>query len=946
MIVRALSLLLSVVAMAQPLAASAQAPSKNSDWWSLKPIRAIAPPALKLSTVKPRAGVNLQSWFQNPIDRFVLDKMLSKGLSPSAPADRRTLIRRATFDLHGLPPTPDEIDNFVKDRSPNAWSKVIDRLLASPRYGERWARHWLDVVHFADTHGYDKDKRRDAAWPYRDYVIRSLNEDKPFSRFLKEQIAGDALYPDNPDAVIATGFVAAGPWDFVGQVELREGTVEKEKTRVLDRDDMVANAMSTFASVTIHCARCHDHKFDPIPQRDYYRLQAVFSGVERGERGYSDLANASKRRELTDSRTGLVAKRRAIMSSIAGIRTPEIDRIDTDLRIMKEALVEPTPLPGILPPKASPSNGYHSGIEAQPDVTKWVQIDLGSELPIDEVVLIPARPTDFKDTPGFGFPVRFQVELSTPTTKSTISDQTATDFPNPGNTPYVAHGKGKATRYVRITATRLWKRTDDYVFALGEVHIISRGVDVAAGKTVTALDTIEAGRWSTRFLNDGFDSRKALPDMSIPRIVESELRKWEIGKQIALKEEERRRLVDAAIDPATRQSLQDVEAAITKLDADLRALPEEKKVYAVVPRAPRPIWLLKRGDVEQHGDEVTPGALTCVQGMNADLQVRSGSTEGARRAALADWLADPKNPLTWRSIVNRVWQYHFGKGIVDTPNDFGRNGALPSHPELLDWLAENFRSRMQEGKKTTTATTQQKYRNGEIQKDGLDKRDNRQSAIDNKESLKSLHRLIMLSQTYQQSSASDPALAKIDGDNRYLWRANRMRLDAESVRDSVLAVSGAMDWMMGGPGYEPFRFKDDHSPIYDHSDLARINDPKTWRRTIYRFTVRSVPSPFLESLDCADPNVNTPVRNTTLTALQALSLLNDPFMVRQAELLAARVCQKKQSLQAQVHEAFRLTIGRQLLPGEEVKLTEYAGKHGIANACRLLFNMNEFVFVD
>ncbi len=241
----------------------------------------------------------------------------AKGLSPSPEADRRTLIRRVTFDLTGLPPTPEEVEAFVDDRAADAYERVVDRLLASPAYGERWARHWLDLAHYGDTHGYDKDKRRDNAWPYRDYVIDSFNRDTPYGRFVFEQLAGDVIMPDDPRGIIATGFIAAGPWDFVGHEELREGTVEKDKTRLLDRDDMVTTAITTFASLTIHCARCHDHKFDPIPQQDYYRLQAVFAGVERGDRPIEDRDAKVKRTELARREAELVIQGAALTRSIA-----------------------------------------------------------------------------------------------------------------------------------------------------------------------------------------------------------------------------------------------------------------------------------------------------------------------------------------------------------------------------------------------------------------------------------------------------------------------------------------------------------------------------------------------------------------------------------------------------------------------------------------------------
>jgi hypothetical protein len=280
-------------------------------------------------------------------------------MHPSVPADKRTLIRRVYFDLIGLPPSPGDIAAFQADKNPNAFEKVVNRLLASQRYGERWGRHWLDVVHYGDTHGYDKDKRRDHAWPYRDYVIRAFNDDKRYSRFIKEQIAGDVIYPNEPDGIIATGFIAAGPWDFVGQVELAEGTVEKAKTRVLDRDDMVMNTMSTFNSVTIHCARCHDHKFDPITQRDYYRLQAVFAGVERGERPYADKVSWERRvkleKELLDASTRLAA----LEKKATAVTSPRVTALDIKLKILHEAM---DALPISANSKPSPTNGYHSDI--------------------------------------------------------------------------------------------------------------------------------------------------------------------------------------------------------------------------------------------------------------------------------------------------------------------------------------------------------------------------------------------------------------------------------------------------------------------------------------------------------------------------------------------------------------------------------------------------------
>ena len=645
--------------------------SDDPAWWAFRPL--VRPPV---------PAVKEPSWIRTPIDAFILSRLEAQGLRPSPEAPRPTLIRRLTFDLHGLPPTPEEIDRFLDDDDPDAYEKLVDRLLASPRYGERWGRHWLDVVHYGDTHGYDKDKRRDHAWPYRDYVIHSLNDNLPYSRFIREQLAGDVLEPGDPRGVIATGFIAAGPWDFVGHVELAERTVEKLKTRLIDRDDMLANAMSTFVSLTVHCARCHDHKFDPIPQRDYYRLQAVFAGIDRGDRPFS--------RELDQAQRALETQRAEV-----------VDRLDT-----------------------------------------------------------------------------------------------------------INHQIARAT----------------------------------------------------------------------------------------------------SPDPALRAHREAARRELADLDARVKALPAGALVYAVRPHAPRPIFLLHRGDVEQPGETIGPGALSCVPDLESVFTLSDPGDEGARRAALAGWIADRRNRLTWRSIVNRVWHYHFGRGLVDTPNDFGRNGSRPTHPVLLDWLAVEFR--------------------------------------DGGQSLKALHRLIVRSAVYRQSSRDDPTAARVDADNRWLWRMNRHRIDAEELRDSVLAVSGTLDARMGGPGFPLFRFKDDHSPIYDHTAPEAIDNPQVRRRTIYRFIVRSVPNPFLECLDGADPNVNTPVRSTTITALQALALLNDVFMVNQARAFARRLESRESDPRRRIEAAFLGAMGRPPRAVERDALAAYARQHGLANACRLLFNTNEFLFID
>jgi mono/diheme cytochrome c family protein len=873
----------------------------GSAWWSLQPLRTVQVPRVN------------SPWAFTPIDAFILQKLQEQRLSPSPQADRRTLIRRVTFDLHGLPPAPEDVAAFLADTAPDAYEKLVDRLLSSPRYGERWGRHWLDVVHFGESHGYDKDKPRPNAWPYRDYVIRALNADTPYARFIREQLAGDVLYPEDPQGIVATGFIAAGPWDFVGHVELREGTVDKEITRLLDRDDMVSTAMSTFISLTVHCARCHDHKFDPITQEDYYRLQAVFAGVDRAERAYDeDPERAAVRRSLIAERNVLLPRRQRVLRTMDEVSTPEIQVLDQKLRPLQTELARPPQ-----GTQGSPTNGYHSAIMPTADHNKWVQVDLGRSVSIDEVRLIPARPTDFPDTPGFGFPVRYRVDVSDDAkfaAPENLADHTAADAANPGDQPLVVAAKGKKGRFVRVTATKLWPRTNDYVFALGELQVISASRNVAVGASITALDSIEAGRWSRAHLVDGYSSRARLDGNGHLPDDQREKLEGEARRLLA----QREKLVLAELDEATRREFNHVATRFAEVMRKLSALPPQQMVYAATRRfasngnfspapMPRPIHLLHRGNVKAPGRLMQPGALSCVPQLAWDFKLGTASDEGRRRAALAEWIADERNMLTYRSIVNRVWHYHFGRGIVDTPDDFGRMGGQPTHAELLDWLARDF------------------LRSGG--------------------SLKRLHRVIVSSAVYRQSSTVRSECAQIDADNRFLWRMNRRRLEAEAVRDAVLLVTGKLDPRMGGPSDQQFFFKDDHSPVYDYTRFD-VDSPASFRRSVYRYLVRSVPDPFMECLDCADPSLLTPRRNATLTAQQALALLNNAFTVRQAEHFAERLRAEGADVKQQIGRAYEIALCRAPSPAELRLLSDYAARHGLANACRLLLNSNEFIFVD
>ncbi|MFP6583720.1 MAG: PSD1 and planctomycete cytochrome C domain-containing protein [Candidatus Hydrogenedentota bacterium] len=867
-------------------------PPAKDDWWSLQPL----------------VEVELPGGEDQPLDRFILKKLETEGLSPSRSASPLTLIRRVTYDLHGLPPTPREIENFLNacqqetggadQVGDKAYSELIDRLLQSPRYGERWARHWLDIVHYGETHGFDKDQRRDNAWPYRDYVIRAFNEDKPYAEFVAEQIAGDALKPEQPDGVIATGFLAAGPWDLVGQQEVREGTIEKKRVRNLDRDDILTNVFNTFQSTTVQCARCHNHKFDPIPRVDYYRTQAVFSGIERADRDYESPQKASERRMLNDRISQTSASLEKVNNAIQDSLPQNYHDLQKDLERLGRKR-------GSLESKLednSPSNGYHGVVANTPDEHQWVEIDLGESVDLDELRLIPARPTDFKDTPGFGFPRRFTVRVfDAPETNEgeIVADYAQEAFPNPGNSAFVVQLGGKPVRKIRIDAYELWERNKDYAFALAEVEAMTEDGNVAQGKTVRASSSIDFGRWHTRFLVDGYDSRTRL-----------ETNKPENEDEIARVESEMediRKQSDKLLRRRAKKSALREQAELTSRLAEYRsqlgALSSPKKVYSVSSRDSRPIFDLPRGNEGTPGDQVFPAALSFISELSAKFPAAQDD-EATNRRHLAEWITDNDNPLTWRTMANRIWQYHFGRGLVDTPNDFGRAGNLPTHPELLDWLAIEFR------------------------KTG---------------SVKDLHRVILASATYRQSSQIDDTNAGIDASNRFLWRMNTRKLDAESVHDSILAISGKLDLTMGGPSYEAFNYTHDHSPKYD---FLGKDSPDVWRRSVYRFIVRSVPDPLFEALDCPDPNMNTPIRNETLTAPQALAMLNDAFILTQAVYTAERLVSEYENLNDRVRALHARALGRYPEPDEIGTLSEFTEKHGLPSLARLMFNLNEFVFVD
>jgi hypothetical protein len=859
---------------------------------------------------------NDADWARNPVDAFVLAKLQDRGIHPSAQADRRTLIRRVHFDLIGLPPTPDDVRAFVADPSSDAYEKLVDRLLASPRYGERWAQHWIDVVHFAETHGNDQDRVRPNAWPYRDYLIRSFNTDKPYARFVGEQLAGDVLYPDDPQATVALGFLAAGPWDESSQMSIQDGTIDKLVARNLDRDDMLTTTMSTFASTTVHCARCHNHKFDPVSQAEYYNLQSCFAGVDRAERPFdADPKVHLQRQTLLRRKLELDWNRDALTPALLAANVQ--DEVAAWERTGAKASDVWTAL---TPDTFTASNGTTLVLQkdnallasgSDPDTDVYT-ITASTKLKNVTAIRVEVLADDSLPAKGPGRAVNGNFHLTELRLFASPKSGGATTAPSAETRVELQHASAdfEQPNYGSATAIDGQPQTGWGVHpAEGKPHHAvyetknSPGYD--GGTTLKFVLEQQVGRKHTI-------GRVRLSVTTAPRPVKAEVIPPDIATILKGPAEKRT--------DAQRVTLA-VHVLKQRIDSQLAALPQPAQVYAgttdfradgsfTPAKGCRPVLMLKRGDVAQPAAAAVPGGLACVPGLSASFELSAANDESARRAALANWLTDPKNVLTWRSIVNRVWHHHFGRGLCDTPNDLGLMGGKPSHPELIDWLAVWFRD-------------------------------------DARGSLKALHRMLVTSATYRQSSAHDADHAKLDGDNRLLWRMNRSRLDAESVHDAILQMTGKLDLVTGGASVKQFNMSPGRAqtPNVDYVGFS-ADDPANFRRSVYRFLFRTIPDPFMETMDCPDLSQLTPVRSSSVTALQALAMLNDKFTVRQSEHLADRLAALSAEPSAQITALFQLAMNRDATPREIERLTAHAQKHGMANVCRLVINSNEFMFVD
>ncbi|MDZ4689049.1 MAG: PSD1 and planctomycete cytochrome C domain-containing protein [Planctomycetaceae bacterium] len=843
---------------------------------------------------------------RNPVDQFIAETLLSRGLTTSPEADRRTMIRRVTVDLWGLLPTIEEVEAFTHDPAPDAYERLVDRLLADPQFGERQARHWMDLVHFAETHGHDQDRPREHAWPYRDYLIRSFNADLPYGRFVAEQVAGDALSSDDPWALIATGFLAAGPWDESSLRDIRDDTVDRQIARSLDRDDIVTTVMSTFASTTVHCARCHQHKFDPISQDDYYALQAVFAATDKGRRKYdADPQIAHQRRALQQQLAALPPRLTANDETLLTDTTSAaLTAWEQDLKSRIRRWLPVQVQTGVSQAGAqftALDDGSYlvEGTRAETDVYEMtVTTDLTSVTGLQLEVLsdpkLPMKGPGRQDNGNLHLNevAVWLLDAAETPRKLTIVAAEA-DFNQE------SWSIDRAIDGVADTAWGIFPKVgQDHraVFRLAERTPLPPGSRLRVELQQSHGRGHLIGRWRIQVTDD---DQPQLPDeLRLPDDVQQALATPSVERTPAMQ----RRLAAAVLDQ--------------RWQAELAALPAQQVIYSGSNRfepdgsfrpaaQPRTIHVLHRGDVTQPRAEAQPGALSLVPGLSSRF-VMERTDDGDRRRALAVWLTDPANVLTWRSIANRVWQQHFGRGLVDTPNDFGHLGATPTHPQLLDWLAVELQ-----------------------QRDG---------------SLKHLHRLLVTSRTYRQQSGHRDDMAAVDADNRYLWRMTRSRLDAETVRDSVLHLAGTLDDTMGGPSARQFvQTPGIHvTPNVDYTSLD-VDAPAQRRRSVYRFLFRTIPDPYMDALDCPDASQLTPRRNESLTALQALALLNDRVLVRQSEHIAAR------GLAASGEPAvvaFRTILLRDPRPDERTAIINYAQQHGVANLVRVLFNSNEFVFVD
>ena len=798
---------------------------------SLQPIKRPVPPDIP---------GDVASWIRTPIDAFVLRKLAENELPPSKQADRVTLIRRLYLDMLGLPPTPEEVRDFIDDPRADAYERLVDRVLASSHYGERWGTHWLDLVRFAETHGFEKNSARPPTFHYRDYVIQTFNDDKPYDEFVFEQLAGDSV-----GANAATGFLVAGPHDLV----LGATEAERLAKRQLDLSDMINTTGSVFLGMTIGCARCHDHKFAPISQKDYYSVQAVFAGVQHGVRSLVDPQHDP---DLAQ----------------------QIEEFENELAKLERAMWDL----GWRPPV-----NFVRNVEKFPPVrARFVRMVIhaisdGEGPAIDEFEIYQAETDRNVALAVFG-------AKASATSAKKVTEHVG--FVNNGAYGDLNDWQSKEEKCTLTLELPEPVKIDRIVW--------SRDRSQQAGNSLATEYHIETalvpGEWKI-----ATDSNNRLP---------FEQAKNDEGEAISGSTQPRATPVSTAARAESRP--REPGDKISQLNADWgqtqQRLNKSQDIYIYVGafRQPGDVHVLDRGDPSSKREVVSPNTLSVFGSLGLD----GLAPENKRRVEFAKSIIDKNNPLTARVIVNRLWHYHFGKGIVTTLSNFGISAEPPSHPELLDWLAS------------------------ELTQGGW--------------SIKKLHRQILLSSTYCQSNAPADKAMSVDASCRLLWRYPMRRMEGEAIRDSVLAVSGVLDLEMYGAGFEVF---EPYVVFTGYEPKSKLGQ-ETWRRMIYMRKVREEQAPLFGAFDCPDGTQSAPIRSRSTTPIQALNLFNDEFVLEQAQILADRLTRNAGTTPSdQVNRAFQLVYGRLADRVESEACVKHIETHGLAALCRVLFNSNEFLFI-
>jgi len=820
----------------------------DKSWWSLQP-----------NTTDPAAV--------GGIDDFLLAKLKEKHLGFNPPADARTLIRRMTYDLHGLPPTPEEVAAFEKDRgtNPRAVEDLVERLLASPRYGEQWGRHWLDVIRFGESNGFERNFIIDDLYPFRDYVIRSLNEDKPFDQFIVEHLAGDVIGRDRPEVEVGSAFLVAGPYDNVGN----QDPVAQKNIRAATLDDMITATGGAFLGLTLSCARCHNHKFDPIPAEDYYRVRAAFEGVTHGRRV---VATAEERRAYDEAMQPLTAALEALNAEKAALD----EKLDERAKAEFARMTFPRP----------PIDRYGTDESFPATEAKMLRFVIRG--------FASDPPSKAKPRPPGGQLTEFQVwnqdgenvALAARGTQAAGEKSAkAEDFPEAYGPQYCIDGRlGEAWFIGNPPVLTLTFAKPEKIERITFINSRAARGEVEDDSSVRGATPAE------------YEVQVSMEGKTRRTVASSEGRR---PPNDALGIAWARRTVVTADETAM---LADYEKRVAQVNAAIAQVPKLPEIWAGRFAQPKErTFLLRGGDPLKPVDEVTAASLSVLDGVTKPYQLGSEAPEGERRLALARWIVSPENPLTPRVLANRVWHYHFGTGLVDTPSDFGYLGSKPTHPELLDALAARL--------------------------------------VANGWRLKALHREILLSRTYQQAGTHRADAAAVDGASRLLWRFPPRRLSAEEVRDTILAAAGALRLEpMGGPGFRLYKFTQNNVSTY--FPLER-HGPETYRRAVYHQNARASVVDLLSDFDFPDVAFASPRRTSTTTPLQALTLLNHRFTLDMVEALAERVGNGDA-----ITNAYALLFQRAPSETERHAARTLIAAHGLRAFCRALLNANELLFLE